>query len=779
MSPRPHNLLFRLRAGFTSLPQQSRTGLHSRQTRPLRARCLTGYATQPIITGPNEALDDLRNISEPPDSATESPVSPSATPGDHVAASFAKSPFEADNGNTELTAARKEPRYSTIPSPHGPNPKVLHQQVGRVDYVYTLKNGQKRLTRRNISKETLAAERSIRSRMLYYEDRTAPLRWMAARDEIGEALAFGRKPQRHLANMDLRKEDGPLLDKLKAGSEGGFLEAWQALSKTEKADHWYHLSLWLLYQAPSLVPEFLLATCKSSKETPPMLMVSKCITHLNRFSPQLVNSSLISACLHPDTWPILRTPQSAVRLYINTADRDNVYHAWKVTRKKRTHVSPATVLCYMKRFVEFRDVDSALEALQVVQNLKHPDFSVNSDEVIRHCCKLLMLDTVADVGNGRNFCILPKLIELGVQPTRDMMNIVLSNALKGGDSQVGDVVLDYMRNNQLEADSYTYMALLTDAVTKGDRERLGSLLKDIQSQEELHKNKWISSKVLHSHFALTAKRININDEPNEVFYSMLSMYNQLHDITALKDLSIVPPHYTPPPGSGTSEPSVVALYIMIATYLRCLKNIAVAERLYSRYRNHVLRGHTAIAPLAATDHVYNEFLVAFRDDARGLQPAVRLVEDMQHTAGQKLKDTGLKQAPPSVRTWTMLLSAFVYHRQNHAAERVLAMMDKHKVEYSMDTWNMLINYHANSQNHLALAETIKKMESEGFTMDQYSMRSLRYLRDPERLWVAIDELDLASNPSSESSSSESEKGKETASLLDQGLTRLKDNMSKK
>ncbi|KAL2836173.1 hypothetical protein BJY01DRAFT_252135 [Aspergillus pseudoustus] len=684
---------------------------------------------------------------------------------------------EADSGN-KIAAVGGEFQHSTISSPYGPDPKVLHQQVGRIQYVYKLKNGKKRFIQRKISKETLAAERLIRSQKLFYDNRVAPRQWLAARDEISHAVVFGRKPQLHLVNLDLQEGDRPLLDRLKSGSEGGFIEAWQALSKSEKADHWYRLSLWLLYHAPSLVPEFLLATCKSFEDRPPMLMISKCITHLNKFSPKLVDSSLITACLDPESWPILQTPQGAARLYINTAGREGVYHAWKITRKKRTHVSPPTVLCYMKRFVEFGDVDSALEALQVVQNLRHPDFPINSEEVIRHCCKLLVLDTVADVGNGRNFCILPKLIELGIRPTRDMMNVVLSNALKGGDSQIGDVILDYMGNNQLEPDSYTYLALLTDAVAKGDRKRLGSLLQDIQSKEELHKNKWISSKILHSHFVLTAKRININDEPNEVFYSMLGMYNQLHDITALKDLSIVPPHYTPPPGSGTSEPSVVALYIMIATYLRCLKNIAVAERVYSRFRNHVIHDHPTIAPLAATDHTYNEFLVAFRDNSQGLRPAVRLVEDMQHAAGQKISDIGLKQNPPSVRTWTLLFSAFVYHRQSHAAERVLAMMDKHKVVYSMDTWNMLINHHANSQNHLALAETIKKMESEGFTMDEYSMRSLRYLRDPERLWVAVDELDMPSEPDSNSSFSEPEKGKEAASLLDQGLSRLKDNMTK-
>jgi hypothetical protein len=64
-------------------------------------------------------------------------------------------------------------------------------------------------------------------------------------------------------------------------------------------------------------------------------------------------------------------------------------------------------------------------------------------------------------------------------------------------------------------------------------------------------------------------------------------------------------------------------------------------------------------------------------------------------------------------------------------------------------------------------------------MDDHSMRSLRYLREPERLWVTMDELDKAADSLFESSSSNSEKGQPAPSLLDQGLARMKDNMSQK
>ncbi|KAJ0424562.1 hypothetical protein BJY00DRAFT_308990 [Aspergillus carlsbadensis] len=723
----------------------------------------------------------MRSFSRFPNRATESSASTiSTTPDDYIGTTTTESQAGIDNSKADLAAAEEKPRTILKPTKHGPDPAVLHQQVDKVLYHYTYKDGTAGTVFRHVSKEVLGLDNYVTSQSLFRDDSTGAAQWLAARDEIGEALASGREPQRHLVNFDLRKEDRFLLAKLEAQTENAFRGTWRALPRNQKMEHWYRLSLWLLQHTPSLLPKFLLATTyKQLQQRPSFLMVAKCITHLNKFSPGIVDYQLITACLDPSTWPVIRVPQSPVRLYVNTTDREHVYYAWHIQRKKRTHMSPATLLCFMKRFTEFGDVDMALKALLAVQRLGHRDFSMSSKEVIHHCCTLLMRDTVVDDGNGRNFAILPRLIDLGVQPTQEMLNIVLSNALKGGDSQAGNAVLDYMKSNQLEPDQFTYLALLKDAVATEDRERLGNLLHDIQSRGDLHKNKWLSSKILHSHFVFTAKRINTDDDPQEVFYSMLGMYNQLHDITPLKDLSIIPPNYVPPAGSGTSEPSIVALYIMIATYLRCMQNLATTERVYLRYRSHVLRGHKAIAPLAATDHTYNEFLVAFRNYPQGMRPAVRLIEDMQHSATKKIVNSEVEHAPMSTLTWAILLSVFVFHKQSHAAERVLAMMDKHNVKYSMDTWNILLNYHANEQNHVGLAETIKRMESEGFTMDEHSMRSLRFLREPDRLWATIDELDKASDSFFESSSSKSENGQPAPSLLDQCLTRMKDNMSQK
>ncbi|KAL4888425.1 hypothetical protein BDV59DRAFT_188598 [Aspergillus ambiguus] len=668
----------------------------------------------------------------------------------------------------------------------GLRPRIVYNTL-------TVVNGEKTPKQRLVSPEAIELETSIRSKSLFY-DGNEVRKWRSGCAEVYRAKFYGRKVRDELVSSELTAEDTKLLEKINADCLGEFRNTWEALDKTAKSDHWKRLSLWLLQHSPQKALEFFLVTSQST-DKPVFIMVSDCLIFLDTFYSQelrgktvgsLTYESVIETCLDPHTWPVLFLPQRGVRLYLKKAKRAQVYDAYKLTYQRRTHLKAETYLCFMLRFIEFGDINGAIKVLERLQRLHQHGFSLNSAGVMRHCCKLLLLDSVVDGPDGRNFRILPRLLELGVRPDRDMMNVVLSNAFKTGDPQLGLDMLNFMTSQGLEPDSYTYLTLLSDAVSRGDRERVQSLIQEIKSRGELQKNPWIASKMFHAHFVFTAKHADSDADLNAIFYSMLDMYNQLHDITPLKELSIIPPEYTPPPGGDNLPPSPVALYLMIATYLRCQKRIFHAQRIYYKFRTLVASGHESIAQLGTTDHTYNEFLVAFRNDPRGLRPSVRLVEDMLQSATDAQADpAGPVPARPSVRTWTLLLSAFTFNRQPLAAEKVREMMAKHGVEYNMVTWNTIINGYANAQNIPQVANTIKAMEEQGFSIDAYTMKCLRYLRDPERLWVAVEELDKASESglqrtgAADASHADESQVVGNEDLLDQGLQRLRERMEPK
>ncbi|KAJ5369650.1 hypothetical protein N7509_014262 [Penicillium cosmopolitanum] len=567
--------------------------------------------------------------------------------------------------------------------------KILHSQgvSSKLAHSVTRRlNAQIRLRHKPLSSRELYLATVIQGNSLYSRE-LGLKQWRAAYKEIYLANRYEREIQNKSVLPALRDAGKEILEKIHTDCDGSFRETWNAMHRTEKASHWQRLAIWLLQHEPERLPDFLIVTTEC-KEKPNFTMVYDCLRYLDNFhydtwlkdwqSGSHNYQSLVETCLDPRDWPLVSVTQKAPRLYIRRASHDGVLSALRIVKERSIRISAETALCFMWRFTELADVERALHALEFIPQKQDDGLTIDSDEVMRHCCKLLTLDTVHDGSAGRNFNILPRLLKMGVRPDRDMMNVVLSNAFKTGDPQLGNDILQFMKSHDHTFDAYTYTTLMKDAVSRGDRAKVDSLIHDIASKDELRENPYLASKIFHSHYIFTTKYMDADADPSRVFYAMLDLYNQLHDITPLKELLIIPPHYTPREGNP-----------------------------------------------------------------RGLRLCIQLVEDMLHSSSAKQENKTPYHVKPSMRTWTILLSAFIFNRQPRAADKIKEMMAKHNVKYNDVTWNVIINGYANAQNIPQTAASIKAMEQQGFSIDPYTMKSLRYLRDPERLWVAIDELDEA------------------------------------
>ncbi|OQE38060.1 hypothetical protein PENCOP_c009G00284 [Penicillium coprophilum] len=690
-----------------------------------------------------------------------------------------------------------QPRRSTQ------TPIITNDKMKKVAYVRHADPKLVAMAAERVNREILNKGRHLTDRGLYlalamrmnslYTRELGLRQWKEAYGAIHKAKTHGCEILHKSALPKLRDDGEKLLGLLLDDCQGNFREAWLAMNRSTRAWAWQRLAIWLLQNNPAMALEFLLVTTEP-RDKPDLTMIVDCLAYLERFHYEELRDwekgahtfeSVVATTLDPKDWPIVSPPQRGIRFYIRRAGFLGVYESFRLMNERGITMEAQTALCYMYRFTQLNDVEYALRALEFIPKINDPEFSMNSEGVLRHCCKLLTLDTVEDKAGGRNFRILPRLLKMGVQPDRDMMNLVLANAYKTGDPQLGSDMLQFMKNHHHEFDSYTYLTLLTDAVSRGDRGRVDELVREVEMKEELRNNPYIFSKIFHAHFTFTAKHIDPESDPSGVFYSMLDMYNKLHDITPLKELLLLPPQYTQPPTPGLEvkiPPSPVSLFLMIATFFRCRNRISQVHHMYDRFRELVQQGHPSIAPLVETDHVYNEFLIAFRKSSRGLRSSIRLVEDMLDTSAMPKETTDgkpLKHISPTPRTWTILLSAFNYSRQPDAAEKVKEMMAKHDVKYNQVTWNTIINGFANAQDIPETANAITKMEKEGFAIDHYTMKSLRYLRDPERLWVAIEEMDegldshgahklLTLEPASDVHSDQQERDE----LIDSGLEKL-------
>lgn len=652
--------------------------------------------------------------------------------------------------------------------------------------------------RREIAARNKSLDLVIKSKSMYTFE-PGYRHWRRAFDLLYTATHHKKPPTKSQAEalFTVQPEQHRLIEMIQTDCFGLFRRTWEGMEIPVKASHWRSLALWLLEYSPLSTPEFLFVTAHSNHK-PDYNMFVDCFRFLGNLYHEplkqwtresLTYSSVVQICLDPKIWSV-RGPDRGFRLHALHSGHQGLCSALETEKERPETTYPEHLLNLVKRFIGYRDVDRALEGLRYLNSLNRPGFELNSVGVQRHCCKLLMLDTVIDGPQGRNFHILPRLLAMGVRPDTDMMNIVLLNAFKTGDSQVGLDVLSFMRGQDYGLDAYTYSILLTDAVSSGDRERVVTLMQEIERRPEIRRNPYVTSKLMHAHFVFTARHVDTDAEPSRIFYAMLDIYNQLHDITPLKELLILPPEYTSPVEGPKEPPSMMALYILIATFFRCQSRFSNVERIYMNFRSLVLQGHETIAPLAATDHTYNEFLVALRRSSHGLRLSVRILEDMMHSPPDITLESGktINHVTPRVRTWTILLSAFIYNRQPFAAEKVKEMMVKHNVRFNQVTWNTIISGYANAQQIPETAKAIRIMEEQGFEVDQFTMRSLRYLNDPERLWEVMDEFDRVSQRSAEAAAASAsasgptseplrskyleDETKQREELLEQGLRRL-------
>lgn len=555
------------------------------------------------------------------------------------------------------------------------------------------------------------------------------------------------------AFKDWTPEQHELLQMIRTDCHGSFQQAWAGMDEGARAQTWQYLALWLLEHDPRQIPDFLLVSVQDGQK-PDMIMIADCLRYVDRFyysdwlkdwrHGEHTYTSLVDTCLHPVTWPILNLSQISVHFFIKRSSPAALARAFGMTRHRKHRLAPETILAFMFRFTEYGNVDLALEALDRLVQLQHPDFTLESESVKWHCCKLLLLDTVEEVPEGRNFRILPVLLQMGVLPDQPMMNIVLSNAYKTGDPRIGVDMLYFMKNFDHELDNYTYLTLLSEALRRGDRARVNALIVEIESKDEILRNPYITSKLVYAHYVFNAKDLDANEDPQQAFLVMLESYARFHDITPLKQLGIVSPTYTPRGRSFNISPVPSTLYTMLATYVRRTKSLSDVQRVYTRFRELVMQGDPAFTALTKTDHFYNEFLLALRGDPDALSFCVQVVKDMlEAPVGQVDQLTGqpIVHAMPTIRTWALLLSDFIYCRHVNASEQIKELMDKYDVRYDHALWNIIISGYASMQHVPKTAATIKAMERAGYSIDAYTMKHLRYLRNPDRLRITLDELD--------------------------------------
>ncbi|KLJ07029.1 hypothetical protein EMPG_17483 [Blastomyces silverae] len=616
-----------------------------------------------------------------------------------------------------------------------------------------------RKTRRHLIPSQYHYEYSVRSKCLYIETLIHP-DW---NENFG--VVFSHKVRGE--NM------ATVWDKLKLDHEEEALEwltavdwtaedpthlarKWSRLHRQQKETLWPPIALWLLLNSPRASLAFLLAT--DVFPAPPFSMVAKCFLYLDAFhhgeltrderSKQYYHEAL-RTCLNPDKWPVLKAYERGIRLFLKRSAPEDLNKALSTIIDRRIFIGFETATYLMDLFTKQQDIPRALSSLGLITDTPNYTRFLSDPRVQQRCCKLLTLDYVIEENDERYFRILPEILRIGVPLNQPMLNIIYRNALKQKVPASVPHVLHEMGEKGIPPDSYTYISLLDDAVSRRDLQHLDVIIREISSQESLRKNPFITSKLLHVFYSLD--RVNPDEGwgDADVFGRMLNIYSAAHDIQPLVDLGIVRVDEFPleeRERSGNPPPSSHALVIMIAAFLRMQNARRVINSTFDRFISFRDQGHESFGPLAESDYIYNVFLQEFaRRHSGRMVNCVRVLDKMLQplppTAVLRSQNNRqLEQAKPTVQTWTIILTAFIRDRHPNAIEKIRNTMQEQGLKFNEVTWNVAVAGFSTMQMVDATANAVNAMMKEGWALDEYTLNSMGWIQDRDRLLALVDNV---------------------------------------
>ena len=316
------------------------------------------------------------------------------------------------------------------------------------------------------------------------------------------------------------------------------------------------------------------------------------------------------------------------------------------------------------------------------------------------------------------------MLEMEIRPNTHMCNVILLNMIEGGDFDTAWQTYDLARESRsFVKDSITYDILLKGARISGNLGVFENIHGDLREDPGLLRDLHLFGTMLHTVASFS---------PDNEYSAMFDFYRQHLDLRPLYDLGLCKLDAMQAPEVSIVDqwPDSYILGQMILAYNKRLQSPDELIDRYTRYRGLVEEGHPLIRPLAGDDYVANSFLLAFSKKSETLHYCNVVLQDMySHPAGAP-EGT---YAEPTVRTWSILLGGYNLHRQNHAAEKVLSIMQSRGLEPDIVTWNTLLSGYTAVQDVEGALGVMKRIETRGLKPDSYTLKALSRLWDRERL----------------------------------------------
>lgn len=320
--------------------------------------------------------------------------------------------------------------------------------------------------------------------------------------------------------------------------------------------------------------------------------------------------------------------------------------------------------------------------------------------------------------------LLEELFILGATPDEFLFTTTIKDAIEANDSHSAFGIYNMIKRYNLTPSTITFSVLLNHAKRRRDWEAIDFLVLQIEEHGILA-DEHILGDLLH----VTELRASAAQDPY-LMEEVLLQYQQSFSMDAVHELGLTSDAPEEASSSSKPTPSYITLTIVICAYLKHNHHDwTKLAAIYGRYRACVAENRENESPFPIDDYVPNAFLVAFARAYSTLHLCPLILKDMLDPS------TGLN--PPTVHTWNIVLTAYLKHDQEKAAERILELMHEHGGEPDQYTWLTLLIYYYRTSNTRARDEVFDHMlralgeDWEFPASHRWLVRHLQRIRSPE------------------------------------------------
>lgn len=575
------------------------------------------------------------------------------------------------------------------------------------------------------------------------------------------------------------------------------------ISKHPSTRLWEDVMLWTLRNNPERAIELLLITKRYSQVRMSRYKIADCLDYLglHYLNSHEGSDARIIHPLRELTYDLLLAKDHDISGNLYLPDtianllflRGDSHSFLRDLSQSPVALYPNTVLHFLDISIGWGDLPLSLHLLRSVVN---SGLSIDEPQMQSACVKLLRIRSDPGHQHKIRMNVLTELLEMGIRPRLALCNAMLLTIIESEDHELAWRMFELGKANGLAPDAVTYGLMLKNAKMGQDFDMLSDVLREIESKPSILQDEpRLLSDVLNS---IYHRGLEMELPP---FPEMLRLYTKFCETKPLEELGIYKSKAESPVETSIRKlpPTPHILGQVIGAYLMCNQKTNRIFRVYNQYRQLVDSGHALISPIAEDDYVANGFMLAFGTRASTLRYCTMVVKQMldaahqsqvrkgqipiaagaslladvhastgfygQHTSPKRIPKAprGLgsaslrrnsreqspptvsrKQSPPTVRTWTLLARAFLQHRQQIAAEKVLKLMQEHRVRPTDVTWNTFVSGYADMQNVEAAVGTVNRMQAEQLEITTKSIGALSRMWDRARLLKALEQSEETS-----------------------------------